>query len=105
MSAEEQKARLEEQKVFLSRIAARLKEGGFTVNWSSKEEEIGPALIVNGRCLLGPKHTGSNKVYGKFWHEEDLELKKRLQSLLGNDISFANYCFDLGGPSVGALVE
>ncbi len=66
--------------------------------------EIDPALIVNGKCLVRLKHS-LNEVVGKFWNVKDLELEEKLRSLLGSQITFADYCFDLGAPSIGALVE
>ena len=92
--------RAEQIRTALQTYAKMLVDAGMVVNWANSEGcEYTPRLIVDDKLDLVLITDG--RVSGKFWYIEDQTLKDQIRAILGDKVKFADYCFDIGMPSIG----
>jgi hypothetical protein len=102
--AEWRKNENDKTRIYLEGIGKELVEAGFTVHWSASTASDEPALIVNGTCLVRSNFS-KDSLLGKFWYNEDQELKNAVTTVMIGRITFAEYCFRIGGPMLSNEVK
>lgn len=79
-----------------------LRSGLMKVNWSANKKG-GIGLVVDGKCLI--RTHLDDKLLGKFWYRENLDIKNAVAKALGDKVVFADYTFDIGGPALGEEIK